>query len=76
MKTLKVFKSGNSQAFRIPKEYQVSENEMVINKIGNTILIFPKEDPWKLFKDSLIEFSDDYFSDDRKQPVMQKRDNI
>ena len=73
MKTVKVFKSGNSQAIRIPKEYQFGEEELIINKIGNTIILFPRDDPWKLFMNSLREFSDDFFADGRKQPKMQKR---
>jgi antitoxin VapB len=73
MQTAKVFKSGNSQAVRIPQEYQVDEEELMINKIGNTIVLFPKNDPWELFKKSLTEFSDDYFKDGRNQPKIQKR---
>ena len=73
MKTVKVFKSGNSQALRIPKEFQIDESELIINKIGNTIILFPQNDPWKLFKNSLNEFSDDFFIDGRKQPEIQKR---
>jgi antitoxin VapB len=73
MQTTKVFKSGNGQAIRIPKEYQVERDEMVINKIGNTLILFPRDDPWELFKKSLTEFSDDFFSAGRNQPEMQKR---
>ena len=73
MLTTKVFKSGNSQAIRIPKEYQIDTDELFINKIGNTIIIFPKNDPWEIFKESLIGFSDDFFADGRNQPKMQKR---
>jgi len=76
MKTVKVFKSGNSQAVRIPKEYQVSEEELIINKIGNSIILFPQNDPWDLFKKSLSEFSDDFFAKGRKQPAIQKRDSF
>jgi antitoxin VapB len=74
MLTAKVFKSGNSQAIRIPKEYQIDTDELFINKIGSTIVIFPKNDPWKLFKESLTGFSDDYFTGGRNQPKMQKRE--
>ena len=74
MLTTKVFRSGNSQAIRIPKEYQIDSNELFINKIGNTIIIFPKNDPWKILKESLGDFTDDYFNDGRKQPKMQKRE--
>ena len=73
MKTVKVFKNGNSQAVRIPKEYQVHGEELIINKIGNTIILFPRDDPWELFRKSFQEFSDDFFTDGRKQPAMQKR---
>jgi antitoxin VapB len=73
MLTTKVFRSGNSQAIRIPKEYQIDGEELYINKIGNTIVIFPKNDPWDLFKKSLTDFSDDYFISGRNQPEMQKR---
>jgi antitoxin VapB len=73
MLTTKVFRSGNSQAIRIPKEYQIDGEELYINKIGNAIVIFPKNDPWDLFKKSLADFSDDYFMEGRNQPKMQKR---
>jgi antitoxin VapB len=75
MQTTRVFKSGNSQAIRIPKEYQVDEEELFINKIGKTIILYPKNDPWELFKNRHREISDDYFSDGRNQPKMQERDN-
>jgi len=73
MRTAKVFISGNSQAIRIPKEYQVDSDELFINKIGNAIIIFPKNDPWAAFNESLACFSDDFFIDGRNQPKMQKR---
>ena len=73
MNTVKVFQSGNSQAVRIPMEYKINEKELFINKIGNTIMLFPLNDPWKLFRESLDIFSDDFLADGRKQPVMQKR---
>ena len=74
MLTTRVFKSGNSQAIRIPKEYKINADELFINKIGNTIVIFPKNDPWEVFKDSLANFSSDYCAEGRDQPKMQKRE--
>jgi antitoxin VapB len=76
MLTAKVFRSGNSQAIRIPKEYQIDGEELYINKIGDAIVIFPKNNPWELFKKSLTAFSDDYLADGRKQPKMQKRKQL
>lgn len=76
MLTSKVFTSGNSQAIRLPKEYQVKDKELFIQKIGRTIILFPKKDPWESFEKSLSEFSDDFMSNSREQPEMQKRDNL
>jgi antitoxin VapB len=76
MLTSKVFTSGNSQAIRLPKEYQVEDKELFIQKMGSTIILFPKKDPWKTFENSLDEFSDDFMASSRKQPKMQKRDNL
>ncbi len=72
----KVFISGNSQAVRLPKEYQVDDSEMYIKKIGRTIILLPKDEPWTAFERSLSNFSDDFLSEGRKQNAMQKRENL
>jgi antitoxin VapB len=72
----KVFISGNTQAIRIPKEFQVSDKELYIQKVGSALFLFPKSDPWKAFKESISEFSDDCFHDGRMQPDQQDREEI
>jgi antitoxin VapB len=72
----KVFMSGNSQAIRLPKEFQVNEKELLIQKVGNLIILFPKSDPWKAFEESLNEFTNDFMADGRNQPDDQIRENI
>jgi antitoxin VapB len=37
----KVFKSGNSQAIRIPKEFKLEQDEVEITKRGNELVIKP-----------------------------------
>jgi len=76
MLSSKVFTSGNSQAIRLPKEYQVDDKEMFIQKIGNTIILFPKKNPWESFEKSLTDFTDDFMKEGRKQPELQKRDGL
>ena len=76
MLSSKVFTSGNSQAIRLPKEYQVDETEMFIQKIGNTIILFPKKNPWETFEKSLTEFTDDFMKEGRQQPAIQKREGL
>lgn len=72
----KVFISGNSQAIRLPKEYQVKDKELYIQKIGNTIILFPKKDPWQMFEKSLNEFTDDFMVEGRDQGPMQEREGL
>ena len=73
-KTTTVFTNGQSQAIRIPKEFRVNGKTVYIKKVGNCLMIIPIEDPWKLFHESLHEFSDDFMKDGREQPPMQERD--
>ena len=76
MLSSKVFISGNSQAIRLPKEYQVDDKELYIKKIGSTIILFPKKNPWEAFQRSLSEFTDDFMVDGRNQPPIQVREGL
>ena len=76
MQTAKVFKSGNSQAVRIPREYHIDEDELYINRVGRTIMLFPKDDPWEQFKQMRHEISNDFFAEGRNQPEMQERETV
>jgi len=55
MKIAKVFKSGNSQAIRLPKEYRMDADSVRINKIGNLLVLIPKDDPLSNFFDGINE---------------------
>lgn len=76
MQIAKVFKSGNSQAVRLPKEFAVDDTELFIHKVGNTIILTSKKDIWSSFEESISQFSDDLFSEGREQPEMQDRENF
>ena len=70
----KVFTSGNSQAVRIPKEFHIDFSELLIKKIGSSIILTPKESNWENLERSLSEFSDDFMMEGRTQPAMQERE--
>lgn len=74
MEVAKVFKSGNSQAVRLPKEFRTEHSEFKIQKVGNSIVLTPTDDPWASFEEALDGFSEDFMSDGRDQPEMQKRE--
>jgi antitoxin VapB len=73
MKTAKVFKSGNSQAVRIPKEFHLKGSEVEIQKKGDVLILRPKRKSWATFFESLGKFSDDFMGAGRKQLSVQRR---
>ena len=74
MKTAKLFKNGQSQAVRLPKEFRMTGDEVYIKKQGDVIILLPKENSWHTLFDSLNHFAKD-FKIERNQPVgNQKRE--
>lgn len=76
MNTAKIFKSGNSQAVRLPKDFQVEGNEVYIKRVGKNIILTAKDDdPWASLIDSLSLFSDDFMAE-RQQPPAEQREEL
>jgi len=42
--TAKIFTTGRSQAVRLPKAYRFDTDEVFIEKVGNTVVLRPKQD--------------------------------
>ena len=42
--TAKVFKTGRSQAVRLPKAFRFDTDEVTIERQGNAVILRPKED--------------------------------
>ena len=76
METAKLFVNGQSQAVRLPKEYRFSGNEVYIQKVGNAVMLFPKERAWETFLNGLNSFTDDFFADERNQGVQAPRETL
>ena len=74
MKTAKVFRSGNSQAVRIPKEFQLEGSEVEIVKSGSSLVLRPCKKSWAPLFESLNKFTDGFMKDGRQQPRIQKRE--
>ena len=76
METAKLFANGKSQAIRLPKEYRFSGDEVYIKKVGNTVMLFPKERAWETFIEGLNSFTDDFFADGRNQGDHAPRETL
>jgi len=74
MTTTRVFKSGNSQAVRIPKEFQLDVDEVEIFSRDGELVIRPKRKNLLEVLDIMAGFSDDFMEDGRGDLPPQERD--
>ena len=76
METAKIFKSGNSQAVRLPKAFRFDVTEVQIFRRGDEVVL--KRKPQNLAKafELLTQMSDDFMSEGRCQPSVQQREPL
>lgn len=60
MMTAKVFENGRSQAVRLPRQCRFSAEEVNVNKIGDIVMLIPKDSKWQGLLTSLDLFTEDY----------------
>ena len=76
MLTAKVFKNGGSQAIRLPKECRFSSDEVMVNKIGDIVILLLKQNNWDSFMKAIEMFSDDFMADGRATDIVQEHEAI
>ena len=76
MMTAKVFENGRSQAIRLPKECRFTSDEVMVNKIGDIVILLPKQNKWDSFMRAIDMFSDDFMADGRATDISQEREAL
>nr|WP_066353934.1 type II toxin-antitoxin system VapB family antitoxin [Fervidicola ferrireducens] len=71
----KIFENGRSQAVRLPKQYRFNDSEVFIKKVGEIVVLIPKDSVWKSFEYGIKHFSED-FMETRDQPEPEKREEM
>ena len=71
MDTAKLFKTGRSQAVRLPKAFRMPGNEVKIRREGNKVILEPLYTSWDALLKSLDEFPEDFMNAGREQPKIQ-----
>lgn len=74
MTTTRIFKSGNSQAVRIPQEYKFDVAEVEIFRRGDEIILRKKKCSLTEAFEILTNMPDDFMADERHDTPPQKRD--
>ncbi len=74
MDTAKLFRTGSSQAVRLPKEFRMPGEMVKIYRQGNRVVLEPIEPTWDTFFAALEDFPEDFMVDGRRQPDVQQRE--
>lgn len=74
MERARLFKSGNSQAVRLPKSYRFDGGYVWLQRVGSAVMLIPVDDAWSLLEESLALFTDDVFAE-REQPPQAARES-
>ena len=69
MTTAKIFKTGRSQAVRLPKKYRFGTREVYVAKVDDMVILYPPKKGWKLLERAIRRFTEDFMAD-RDQPAM------
>ena len=66
MKPARLFKNGQSQAVRLPKEYRFKGDQVLVKRVGNALVLIPLKEPWTPLLESLSQFSKDFMESREK----------
>lgn len=76
MTKAKVFRSGNSQAVRLPKKFRFNVDEVEIFRQGNEIVLRePRQNLSKAY-DAIVAMPDDFMADGLDDSPPQKRKGL
>jgi antitoxin VapB len=73
MSTARVFRSGNSQAVRLPKEFRFDSDEVEIFRRGDEVVLREKARDMQRAYQLLTELPDDFLRDGRNDISPQAR---
>jgi len=73
MNTAKVFQTGRSQAVRMPKEYRFDTDEVSVNRIGDMVILFPRDKGWELLSNAIGQFTADFGENLHRDARSEKR---
>lgn len=76
MAKAKVFRSGNSQAVRIPREFQFDTDEVEIERRGDEIILRRPVRNLRGAFDALAALPDDFFAEGRRDLPPQSREDL
>ncbi len=76
MSQARIFKSGNSQAIRLPKEFRLNVAQVEIFRRGDEIVLREKPINGAAIFDALVQLPDDFLAEGRDDTPPQTREDF
>lgn len=76
MLTAKVFRNGRSQAVRLPKECRFDADEVCVARLGEMLILFPRDKAWDVLADAVDGFTPDFMADRAQPRAAEDRDRL
>lgn len=61
MFTAKIFDNGDSLTISLPNDFNFIGKEVYAQKVGDSVILVPKDKAWETFMEGVNGFTDDYF---------------
>lgn len=67
METIKIFSDGENQLVALPEAFRFNSKEVFINRVGDAVILVPKERSAAGILAALDMFTEDFMSDYKKE---------
>ena len=74
MESARVFTNGGSQAVRLPKSCRFEDSEVLVNRIGDVVILMPRKNAWESVISGLSMFTDDFLTQEIEDLPLQERE--
>lgn len=71
METAKIIKNGKENMVVLPRDFNLNNDEILMRRIGNIIMLVPKEKALQTFTDGINGFTEDFLPNGREMQIMK-----
>jgi len=66
MEKAEVIKIGDEQLVRLPKDFNLKDDEVLMRRIGSMVVFVPRHDTMNLFEEAMNGFTEDFMPNGRE----------
>lgn len=76
MELAQVIQNGRNQEVHLPNRFRLSDSEVLVQRLGEAVMLLPKEASWQTFLNGLNGFTDDFLQEGRERETPAARDAL